>query len=96
LRKNISVMKILQFRRPSFDLWIRKIPWRRTWQSTPVFLPGESHGQRSLGGCSPWGCKEWDTTEQLTHTMKTKFQSTDGVKDLTRGIKEKIKRLKMN
>jgi len=38
-------------------LWIRKIPWRRAWQPTPVFLPGESHGQRSLAGCSPWGCK---------------------------------------
>ena len=36
------------------------------WQPTPVFLPGESHGQRSLAGCSPWGGKAWDTTEQLT------------------------------
>ena len=35
-------------------------------QPTPVFLPGESHGQRSLVGCSPWGCKESDTTEQLS------------------------------
>ena len=43
--------------------------WRREWQSTPVFLPGESHGQRSLGGYGPWGCKELDTTEQLTHTQ---------------------------
>ena len=34
-------------------------PWRRKWQSTPVFLPGESHGQRSLAGCSPWGRKNW-------------------------------------
>ena len=33
--------------------WVRKIPWRRAWQSTPVFLPGEFHGQRSLAGCSP-------------------------------------------
>ena len=36
-------------------------PWRRQWQSTPVFLPGESHGQRSLVGYSPWGHKESDT-----------------------------------
>ena len=36
-----------------FDPWIRKIPWRRVWQLTPIFLPGESHGQRSLVGCSP-------------------------------------------
>ena len=37
-----------QCRRPGFDPWVRKIPWRRKWQPTPVFLPGESHGQRSL------------------------------------------------
>ena len=38
---------------------VRKIPWRMSWQPTPVFLPGESHGQRSLAGCSSWGCKEF-------------------------------------
>ena len=48
-----------------------KIPWRRKWQPAPVFLPGESHGQRSLAGCSPWGRKESDTTERLTHTRDT-------------------------
>ena len=42
--------------------------WRRKWQPTPVFLPGESHGQRSLVGYSPWGCKESDMTERLKHT----------------------------
>ena len=40
-----------------FNPWVRKILWRRKWQPTPVFLPGESHGQRSLVGYSPWGCK---------------------------------------
>ena len=40
----------LQFRSPGFDTWVRKIPWRRKWQSTPVLLPGKSHGQRSLVG----------------------------------------------
>ena len=45
-----------------------KIPWRRKWLPTPVFLPGEFHGQRSLEGYSPWGCKESDMTEQHTHT----------------------------
>ena len=45
------------------------MPWRREWQPTPVFLPGESHGQRSLVGYSPWGCKESDTTEQLTLSL---------------------------
>ena len=39
--------------------------WRRQWHPTPVFLPGKSHGLRSLVGCSPWGCTESDTTEQL-------------------------------
>ena len=43
--------------------WIRKIPWGRKWQPTPVFLPGEFYGQRSLVGCSPWGHKESDMTE---------------------------------
>ena len=42
---------------PGFDSWVGKIPWRRKWQSTPVSLPGKSHGQRSLAGYSPWGGK---------------------------------------
>ena len=42
--------------------------WRRKWQCTPLFLPGESHGQRGLVGYSLWGCKESDTTKQPTHT----------------------------
>jgi len=45
------------------NTWVGKIPWKRKWQSTPVFLPGESHGQRSLAGYSPWGHKESDMTE---------------------------------
>ena len=45
------------------DPWVRKIPWRRAWQPTPVFLPGEFHRQRSLVGYSPWDRKELDTTE---------------------------------
>ena len=44
------------------------MPWRRKWQPTPVFLPGEFYGQRSLVGYSPWGCKELDMTERLTNT----------------------------
>ena len=48
---------------PGFNPWVGKIPWRREWQPTPVFLPGESHGQRSLAGCSSYGGKELDTTE---------------------------------
>ena len=48
-----------------FNPWVRKIPWRRAQQPTPVFLPGESHGQRSLVGYSPRGRRESDTTERL-------------------------------
>ena len=44
-----------------------RFPWRREWQPTPLFLPGEHHGQRSLVGYSPWGHKELDITERLTH-----------------------------
>ena len=53
-------------RRPGFDPWLGKIPWRMAWQPTPVFLPGESHRQRSLVGYSPWGHNESDTTERLS------------------------------
>ena len=49
----------------SIDPWVGKIPWRREWQCTSVFLSGEFHGQRSLVGHSLWGHKELDTTEQL-------------------------------
>ena len=48
------------------------LPRRRKWQPTPVFLPGEIHGQRNLAGYSPWGCRESDTTEQLTHMLPTR------------------------
>ena len=50
-----------------FDPWVGKIPWRRAWQPTPVFLPGESHGQRSLAGYSPQGHKELNITEATGH-----------------------------
>ena len=53
-------------RRHGFSPWAGKIPWRRKWQPTPVFLPGQSHEQRSLSGYSPWGSKELDMTEQLS------------------------------
>ena len=52
-----------RYKRRGFNSWVGKIPWRRKWQPTPVFLPGEPHGQRSLADYSPWGCKELDTTE---------------------------------
>ena len=57
----------LQCRRPRFDPWVQKIPWRRAWLPTPVFLSGGSHGQRSLVGYSPQTCKESDMTEVTEH-----------------------------
>ena len=61
-----------QSRRCGFNPEVRKTPWRRELLPIPVFLPGESHGQRSLAGSSPWGGKELDMTEQLsTHIRNT-------------------------
>ena len=57
------------YRRCGFDPWVGKIPWKRAWQPTPVFLPGKSHGQRSLAGYSPWGHKESDITEVTKHAL---------------------------
>ena len=54
--------------RPRFNPWVRNIPWRREWKSTPVFLPGKCHGQRRLAGYSPWGRKKSDMIERLTLT----------------------------
>ena len=57
-----------QGKRHGFNSWVKKFPWRRKWQPTPVFLPGESHGQRSLVGYSPKDCKKSNTTEHVcTH-----------------------------
>ena len=63
--KNLPVMQ---------ETWVQflvgKIPWRREWQPTPVFLPGEFHGQRNLAGYRPWGHKQLDMTEWLTLSLK--------------------------
>ena len=57
-------------------LWVGKIPWRREWQPTPVFLPGEFHGKRSLVGYSPWG-------HRVGHNLATNtFTDTDDLKIL--------------
>ena len=70
--------------RCGFDPWVGKIPWRKAWQPTPVFLPGESHGQRNLAGYSPWGHKESGTTwNSLAHTQTTQgFLGGSVVKNL--------------
>ena len=74
-------------RRCSFDPWVGKIPWRRAWQLTPVFLSGKFHGQRSLAGYISWGRKESDMTEHsipvqpniLIIIVKFKWNNTHGV-----------------
>ena len=55
--------KFRRHKKCRFDPWVGKISWKRAWQPTPVFMPGESHGGRSLVGYTPWGCKESDTTK---------------------------------
>ena len=66
--KNLPGLQIVECRRPSVRLWVRKVPRRREWQPTPVFLPGEFHGQSSLMGYSPGGRKNSDTTEETYQT----------------------------
>ena len=81
-------------RKCGFDPCVGKIPWKRTWQPTPVCVPGKSHRQRSLEGYSPWGCKEPDTTEATkcvcerarTHTHTHTHTHTTGVSCSTRDL----------
>ena len=58
MAQRVKNLPVPGHRRCEFDSWVRKIPWRRTLQPTPVFLPGKSHGQRNLVGYSPWGHKD--------------------------------------
>ena len=59
-------------KRLRFKPWVRKTFWRRAWQPTAVFLPGESHGQRSLAVHGSWGRKESDTRSNLAHAQAGK------------------------
>ena len=75
--KNLSAMQETQF-----NPWVGKIPWRREWQPTPLFLPGKSHGQRSLAGCSPRGPKgseksDWLSTQTCAFFTTCSLQQTD-------------------
>ena len=85
LRGKESTCQCRKLRRHGFDPWIGKIPWKRKWQPTPAFFPGKSHGQKSLAGHSPWGCKEWDTTEWLSmRPQYTGYSSRVGRTAVTR------------
>ena len=69
----------LECRKSWFDPWVRKIPWRRKWQPTPVLLPGESHEGRSLVGYSPWGRRvghDWVTLLSPSEHWRRKWQPT--------------------
>ena len=74
------VCQCRRHKRHGFNPWLGKIPWRRKWQPTPVFLPGESHGQRSLVGYGPYGHKESDTTEVIYHAHMLWLLSRDTAK----------------
>ena len=56
-----------------FNPWVWKVPWRRTWQPMPVFLPGESHGQRNLVGYSPWDCRVGYDWSDLAHVHALRY-----------------------
>ena len=64
--------------RPVFGPWVGKIPWRREWLPTTVFLPGEFHGQSSLAGYSSWDNKESDTIERLSIKKKNEYGNQNG------------------
>ena len=67
-----------RLKRRRFNPWVKKMPWRRAWPTTPVFLPGKSHGQRSLAGYSPWGRKESDTTEHTFNLWQRRLDTQRG------------------
>jgi len=64
--KNLPAMREDLGSIPGFDPWVGQIPWRRAWQPTPVFLPGEFHGQRRLAGYRSGGRRESNITERLS------------------------------
>ena len=66
--KNLPAVQETQIR-----CWTGKISWKRKWQATPVFLPGETHGQRSLAGYTPWGHKDWTTIITKLHIATRKW-----------------------
>ena len=68
-----STCQCRRHKRLSLHHWVRKIPCSRKWQPTPISLPGESHGQRSLAGYGPLGHKELDTTEATEHGTRSRY-----------------------
>ena len=85
--KNPPAMQELQV-----QPWVGKISWRRAWQPTPVFLPGESHGQRNLAGYSPWGRRQSDMTSNFTCSAGAvgKFLQPSGDNGVGKKVKVKV------
>ena len=76
LRGKESTCQCRRLKRQGFNPWVGKIPWRRNWQLTPVFLPGESYGQRSLTGYSQWGHRvrhNWSNKTTTQHYKPVNF-----------------------
>ena len=75
-----------------FNPWVGKIPWGRKWQPTPVFLPGESHGRRSLVGYNPRGAW-WVTVHGVAKSPTRLSDFTDSLTNLTSLVAQRLKRL---
>ena len=73
-------------KRREFDPWVRKVPWKRDWYLTPIFLPRESHGQRSLSGYSLQGHSEVDTTEVMFISVQSRPTLCDPMNRSTPGL----------
>ena len=80
-------------KRCQLDPWVGKIPQRRKWQPTPVFLCGESHGQRSLAGCSPQGRPVLDTTKQLSRHAQYNWDGNQGLRRICTVLVLKLKKM---
>ena len=96
-----STCQCRRHKRCGFNPWVRKIPWRMAWQPTPVSLPKESHGQRSLAGYSPWNCKEgkeWRTEKSLKKKKKENFKKYINCRiklDIQNSVGWNLRRLKI-
>ena len=81
------MVKNLPGKRHRFNPWVGKIPWSRKWQPIPIFMPRKFHGQKSLAGYSPWGCKESNMTEH-THTLRNGVFPTTSINKDVRAIRD--------
>ena len=95
IRASQVVLEVRRHKRYGFNPWVRKIPWRRAWQLTPVFLPGESHGQRDLAGNSPRCHKESDMTEGTWQACMLQSIEMSHIGLPTNGIRKSLSKSKL-